>query len=359
MLTLVPVLSSTWGRPTPRPGLTAAAGGFEHGRLGDERSDRWSARRARPSTALVPSRRMTTGELSFTRPMASMIPLATSSTRVMPPKMLTRIDFTAGSALITSSAAAMTSAFAPPPMSRKLAALPPAWVTTSSVLMARPAPLAMMPTLPGEADVVEALLLGHLLARVNVRVVLVLLPLGVAERGVLVERHLGVECVHLALGGEDQRVDLGQVTVAFHVAVVEADQERCRLLTRLSVEVGPVHPLPRRLLRQTGHRVDVDLGDGIGVGLGHLLDLDPALGREHAEVQLGRAVEGEAGVVLLGDVGGVLDPEALHHVALDVEPEDVAGVQAHLVGVGGQLHAAGLAAATHLHLRLDHDRVAR
>ena len=91
---------------------------------------------------------MTTGELSFTRDMASMMPFATSSTRVMPPKMLTKMERTAGSALITSSAAAMTSAFAPPPMSRKLAASPPACVTTSSVLIASPAPLAMMPTEP-------------------------------------------------------------------------------------------------------------------------------------------------------------------------------------------------------------------
>ena len=80
--------------------------------------------------------------------MASMMPLATSSTRVIPPKMLTKIALTAGSALMTSSAAAITSALAPPPMSRKLAAVPPTWVTTSRVDMARPAPLAMMPTLP-------------------------------------------------------------------------------------------------------------------------------------------------------------------------------------------------------------------
>ena len=90
----------------------------------------------------------------------------------------------------------------------------------------------------------------------------------------------------------------------------------------------------------------------------HLFDLDAALGREHAEVELGRTVEGEAGVVLLGDVGRVLDPQPLHDVALDVEAEDVAGVEAHLVGVGGQLHAARLAAAADLHLRLDHHRVA-
>ena len=37
--------------------------------------------------------------------------------------------------------------------------------------------------------------------------------------------------------------------------------------------------------------------------------------------------------------------------------EDVAGVQADLVRVGGQLHAARLAAAAHLHLGLDDDGV--
>ena len=66
----------------------------------------------------------------------------------MPPKMLTKMTFTWGSELMTSSADAMTSAFAPPPMSRKFAAEPPTWFTTSSVDIARPAPLAMIPTVP-------------------------------------------------------------------------------------------------------------------------------------------------------------------------------------------------------------------
>ena len=51
-----------------------------------------------------------------------------------------KMDRTAGSLLMTSSAPAMTSALAPPPMSRKLAGLPPTWLTTSTVDMARPAP---------------------------------------------------------------------------------------------------------------------------------------------------------------------------------------------------------------------------
>ncbi len=102
----------------------------------------------------------------------------------------------------------------------------------------------------------------------------------------------------------------------------------------------------------------MDAGDGVGVLLGDGLDLDTALLGEHAEVLLGRAVEGEACVVLLGDVGSDLDPHDVDRVALDVHAEDVAGVLAHLIGVVGELDTAGLAAATHLDLSLHHDGVA-
>ncbi len=76
------------------------------------------------------------------------MPLATSSPLVMPPKMLMKIERTLASLTMTPSAPAITSAFAPPPMSRKLAGLPPTWLTMSTVLIARPAPLAITPTEP-------------------------------------------------------------------------------------------------------------------------------------------------------------------------------------------------------------------
>ena len=77
-----------------------------------------------------------------------MMPLAISSQRVIPPKMLKRIALTLASEVITSSASTIASAFEPPPASRKLAGLPPAWATTSSVDMHSPAPLPRMPMLP-------------------------------------------------------------------------------------------------------------------------------------------------------------------------------------------------------------------
>ena len=69
-------------------------------------------------------------------------------------------------------------------------------------------------------------------------------------------------------------------------------------------------------------------------------------------------VEGEAGVVLPGDVRGVLDPQPAHHVAPDVHTEDGPSVGMRLGGVARQLDPARLAPPTHLDLGLQDDRVA-
>jgi hypothetical protein len=75
-------------------------------------------------------------------------------------------------------------------------------------------------------------------------------------------------------------------------------------------------------------------------------------------VQLGGAVEREARVVLLGDVGGLFDPEPAHYVAFYVEAQDVAGVLGDLRLRIGQLDPARLAAPARLYLGLDDDGVA-
>ena len=118
------------------------------------------------------------------------------------------------------------------------------------------------------------------------------------------------------------------------------------------------HPRAARGLAQPVDRIDRQARDRVGVLVGNRLDLDAALRAQHPEVLLRAAIERERRVVLLGDVGRVLDPDPLHDVALDVHAEDVAGVGANLVGVLGELDAAGLAAPADLHLRLDDDRIA-
>ncbi len=76
------------------------------------------------------------------------MPSAMMSQRMIPPKMLTRIPFTAGSERMILNAAATFSLEAPPPTSQKLAGSAPFSLMMSIVAMARPAPLTMQPILP-------------------------------------------------------------------------------------------------------------------------------------------------------------------------------------------------------------------
>ena len=76
------------------------------------------------------------------------------------------------------------------------------------------------------------------------------------------------------------------------------------------------------------------------------------------ERRLGRAVEDDRGVVLRGDVRGLLDPHLVDREAADVHAEDRLGVLLGLGAVLGDLDAAGLAAAADQHLRLDDAGVA-
>src|SRR5215217_511688 len=109
----------------------------------------WASERIlRPASSFVPSRRTTKGTSGLILSNASTRPLATSSQRVIPPKMLNRTAVTFSLERITSTASTMASAFDPPPASRKFAGWPPACATTSSVDITSPAPLPRMPTLP-------------------------------------------------------------------------------------------------------------------------------------------------------------------------------------------------------------------
>src|SRR5690606_22973659 len=80
-----------------------------------------SLRIERPSSALLPSRRTTSGLVTSSprdssSSSACTIPLATASHAVIPPKTFTKTLLTAGSLRMISRPLAMTSAEAPPPM---------------------------------------------------------------------------------------------------------------------------------------------------------------------------------------------------------------------------------------------------
>ena len=139
-----------------------------------------------------------------------MIPLAISSQRVMPPKMLNRI--------------ALTLSIGGDHLERvddRVGLRAAAGVEEVGGLAARlgddverrhaePGAVAEDADVAAELDVGEALLLGHRLLRVLGRLVGELGELGVAVERVAVDRRLRVERDDAAVVGDDQRVDLDQ-----------------------------------------------------------------------------------------------------------------------------------------------------
>src|SRR5438445_1807778 len=107
-----------------------------------------SRRICRPCSTLVPSMRTTTGSFICSSRAAATTPVASTSQRRMPPKMLMKTPRTSLSLMRILKAFFTWSAEAPPPTSRKFAGAPPASLMMSMVAMARPAPLTMQPTVP-------------------------------------------------------------------------------------------------------------------------------------------------------------------------------------------------------------------
>ena len=94
------------------------------------------------------------------------------------------------------------------------------------------------------------------------------------------------------------------------------------LLARI-LDAGAVDEPARDPRLEALERVDVQAHERVGIVRGDLLDLDAALRREHEERLLRAAVERDREVVLLRDVGGLLDPDLLDDVAADVEADDL------------------------------------
>ena len=99
-------------------------------------------------------------------------------------------------------------------------------------------------------------------------------------------------------------------------------------------------------------------GDLLGTRAGHLLDLDPALGREHDERAAASPVEHDRQVELARDLGRLGHQHLAHRQALDRERQDPRRLLVRLLGRVRELDPARLAAAAHQDLRLDDHRAA-
>ena len=209
-----------------------------------------------------------------------------------------------------------------------------------------------------EFDVVQIVLLGLEFQWIGGLCVLELGVIRMTEIGVAVQGDLPVQRQDLVVGRAHQGVDLhqGGVLVDEHLPEL-GDRHRGRV-EYLRGQVALLGDRPGERHVDSLDCVHRNLGEPVRLGGGHLLDLHTALHRAHGEVGAIGAIEQEGDVILLGDIAGLGDQQLLHNVTLDIQTEDVRGVGEGVLGRGGELHTAGLTAATSLDLGFHHDRSA-
>ncbi|MDT4839293.1 hypothetical protein FQZ97_730790 [compost metagenome] len=180
------------------------------------------------------------------------------------------------------------------------------------------------------------------------------------EQGVGVEVELGVQGDDVALAVAVQRVDFDQGSVGVHVALVELLEHVHGLGGGISGQADRIGDLGGLLGRQAGQRIDVFGDDFLGGGVGHFLDVHAAFAGGDERNLLGGAVGDQRHVVFLLDVGAVFDVQAADLLAFraglmrdQLHAQDFRGQLADVVQRARQLHAAALAAAARVDLRLD------
>jgi hypothetical protein len=149
----------------------------------------------------------------------------------------------------------------------------------SSVAMARPGAVDHAADRAVERDVGEVVLRGLDLLLVLLRLVAQRHDLGMAVERVRIEGDLGVEAAQLAVGGDDQRVDLQHLHVLRRRRVELGDELLPACLAR-----SPERPSALATCAVMGHRAGRGI-DGEGVDLlgrvvGDLLDVHAAFGRD-------------------------------------------------------------------------------
>ena len=176
--------------------------------------------------------------------------------------------------------------------------------------------------------------------------------LGLTEGGVVVDGHLAVDGEDASVTGLDHRVDLDEGGVLVPVGLPQLDDSRDDGVLLPPGEASLSKDLTSLSLVDT---VDRHLGQGLGPLLGEGLDVHATLTRAHRQVATLTTVEQDREVVLLGNVSSLGDHHLVNGVTLDVHAQDGLGVLGRLLRGLGDLHAASLATATHLDLRLDGD----
>ena len=156
----------------------------------------------------------------------------------------------------------------------------------------------------------------------------------VAEQGVVVEIHLGVESDDIAGTRHDQRVDLDDGGVKVHESLVGRHDELDRGVDLFALKPQPKGQLAGVEAGNPGGRVDRDFQNLLRGVVGDLFDLHPAFGRSHDGDAGGGAVQQQAQIQLALDVAAFLDIQPLHFLAGRPGLLGHQHLTQHLAGIG-------------------------
>src|SRR5437867_2640017 len=217
-----------------------------------------------------------------------------------------------------------------------------------------------------ELDVVETVLRRLDVERILLVGVAQLDDVLVAKQRVVVEVQLGVQRENPAVLRHHEGVDLDERAVLREIERKEVADERQTLLERLAGQAEAEGQAARLKVRETERRMRPLAQDLVRRLARDLLDLHPAGLRGHHDIRGARAVERDRQIELTLDRGRLLDqhfadPDALGRRLrrLEHHAEDLPGRLLGALGIIGDLDAAGLAATTRVHLRLDDDATAQ
>ncbi|OPY91855.1 MAG: hypothetical protein A4E73_01712 [Syntrophaceae bacterium PtaU1.Bin231] len=179
---------------------------------------------------------------------------------------------------------------------------------------------------------------------------------GVAEDGAVIERHVAIGRVRLAVVRPDQGIHLNGPGIVIAEDPVEAPDRVGEFFPPLLFDLHPGQKVADPPDVQSVDRIDQEFPDTFGVSRRDLLDSRSALRAEDKNRRLdvhGR-VHDDADIVLVGDFQEFLDKDLGHGKSLDVRLQDLPGPHAGFLRRIGELDPAGLEPPRRPHLRLDH-----
>src|SRR5699024_2417730 len=210
-------------------------------------------------------------------------------------------------------------------------------------------------------DVVEAVLLRLGLGRVFLGQVAHGGQVRVAELGVVVGVDLAVQRGQRTVFQHGQRVQLDQRQVLLVEQLVQAHHDLRQLAHLPGVQVHGEADIAALVGLQALDEIHLYGVDVLGRLARDLFDVHAAMLGGDERHRTAVTIDQHRQVQLAGDVGGIGDQHHVHRqraagrlVGLDVGAEHTLGGVADLVQRVAELHAAGLAAATGVDLRLDH-----